>query len=138
MNQDYWKTYGDIAKAEIRKQLELGRKRFAIYPYGQVGVLVKYILNNYFEIHEEYIIDNGQADSKNIFRIQDIQYEKDIYFLICSVNSGSYVQVRRNILEKIPSENIIDLFGNVYEYERINEKKVHEVLAFLEEFSKYE
>lgn len=132
MKHEYWKTYGDIIKAKVSEQIEQGHKRFAIYPFGEIGVLVKYILNDYFQLDEEYIIDNGQANSKTIFRLQEIEYEEDIYILICSVNPASYYQIRKSILDKIPSKNIVDLFEN--EYGQVEETEIYKTIARLEEF----
>ena len=42
----------------IESQLDMGKRKFIIYPFGDVGVKVKNILNNSYGIKEDYIIDN--------------------------------------------------------------------------------
>ena len=110
MKYNFWNSYSKIVKTKISEQLELGHNKFVIYPFGDIGVLTKYILNNVFNINEEYIIDNSQANNQNIFSLQDAKWERDIYILICSENSKYYHQIRESILQFVPAENVIDLF----------------------------
>ena len=78
MKYNFWNSYSKIVKTKISEQLELGHNKFVIYPFGDIGVLTKYILNNVFNINEEYIIDNSQANNQNIFSLQDAKWERDI------------------------------------------------------------
>lgn len=52
------KTLVSQIKQCIEEKLGRGYKRFIIFPYGDVGIQVKQILNMVYGIREELIIDN--------------------------------------------------------------------------------
>ena len=47
----------EIIKKSIEKQISKGQKSYVILPFGETGLLTKGILNGYFGIEEEFIID---------------------------------------------------------------------------------
>lgn len=51
------------------------------------------MLNDYFGILEEYIIDNGLANSPNIFVLQEVKFEDDVFVLICNDSCFYYRQI---------------------------------------------
>lgn len=57
----------------IRTLLQEGHTEYAIYPFGEFGMLVKDILNKRYGIIEKYIIDNrlGMYSSNNIITLDE-------------------------------------------------------------------
>lgn len=45
-------------RSGIEEKIDEGYKRFAIFPFGKVGITAKNILNNAYKIDEEIIFDN--------------------------------------------------------------------------------
>lgn len=56
MNSNY-----AIIRHKISSLLDKGIKEFVIFPYGEVGMLTKNILNECFGIEELFVVDNGLA-----------------------------------------------------------------------------
>lgn len=53
---------------------ELKEKEVVIYPFGQMGLLVKQMLNEQYGIHEKYIVDNGLSKyNQYILSFEDFQ-----------------------------------------------------------------
>lgn len=124
--------YSNMIKKKLNEQLELGHKRFVIYPFCRNGRLVKYILNGVFNLKEEQIIDNGLANGKNIIKVEDFVWEEGLFVLVCNEGSNSYNQIRNNIQKYVPKDYIIDIFPNYYK-----SVDIEEVCQVLDELDAY-
>ena len=95
----------------ISKEVARGRKRFIIYPFGEIGRQVKDILNNYFHITEDLIIDNG-GKTKEVYPTEYLSsYDlTDKYVLICSNRNDIFLEIREAISSYVPQKRIIDIF----------------------------
>lgn len=104
--------YQKIREA-IEKALELGKKNFIIYPFGNNGVLTKQVLNGSFGIEENYIVDN-QLSLYNP-QIKNLEYFKDRdcsqnTVLLTIENPDVYKIVHDNAEKYFYKSNIVDIF----------------------------
>ena len=86
----------------IEEQLDKGKKKFIIFPFGDIGIQTKNILSEVYDIEAEYILDNHlpQYNSK----IKPLSYLKEIscddYVLVLSIiNIEIYNDIREKVLE---------------------------------------
>ncbi len=114
--------YQKIREA-IEKALELGKKNFIIYPFGNNGVLTKQVLNGSFGIEENYIVDN-QLSLYNP-QIKNLEYFKDRdcsqnTVLLTIENPDVYKIVHDNAEKYFYKSNIVDIFpwGGIEEEEK--------------------
>ena len=103
--------YSKINKA-INSYLEKwsGRK-IAIYPFGEMGVKTKEILNWRYGIKEAIIVDNhlSHVNSQilSLERVKDC--EEYIWILTCE-NPTFHTEIFRSIQLLVPEDQIIDVF----------------------------
>ncbi len=108
METDYQKIRNAIAKA-----LEMGKRRFIIYPYGEYGMLTKTILNHSFGVEECYVVDNRlslfnpQIKGLDYFETADIS---PYTVLLSNANPSTYESVRKEIVRYFREEDIVDIF----------------------------
>lgn len=89
---------------------------FAIYPFGELGIKTKQVLNECFGIQEYLIIDNGLCKSNS--NIKAIEYlseidSKKITVLFTVANPEIRNVLKQNILRYCDEEQIIELFPKV-------------------------
>lgn len=99
----------------ISKEIARGRKKFIIYPFGEMGKQVKDILNNKFHLPEDLIIDNDKTKHETGIEIYSMEYLAsydlaDRYILICSDRVDIFAEVRRAISGYVPQKKVIDIF----------------------------
>lgn len=102
----------------IRDLLEKAgtKKQFALFPFGDQGMLIKGILNEKYGIKEKYIIDNGVAeisDNPQVVSLADIDDadKEDIIVLLTSDNEEIYSEIRYQLLQHFKMEQIVDVFS---------------------------
>lgn len=96
----------------IERQL-ISNKKFIIYPFGEGGKDVKYVLNEIFDVQESFIIDNN-VKGANIYPLNYLDEYKlndDEYILITSYRDDIYDEIRNNIKGKVDEGKIIDLYN---------------------------
>lgn len=96
----------------IETKLEKGYKKFIIFPFGEVGIKVKQLLNYAYGIHEEYILDNYLCKYNN--SIKPLAYMNHIeckYFavLLSSSRPDIYNELKSNLLIYFTPEQIAEL-----------------------------
>ena len=103
----------------IESQLDMGKRKFIIYPFGDVGVKVKNILNNSYGIKEDYIIDNhlcqynSEIQSSTIFETIDCS----LYTILLSTTIQSiYEELKSVLIPYFSEEQVI----NIVPLENIN------------------
>lgn len=89
-------------------------QRVVLYPFGELGIQVKQILNWRYGIQEEFIIDENL--SKRNSQIKSLEYLSHIdtskyTFIITSENLECYDEIRINIRKYVDEKNIFDLFS---------------------------
>ena len=71
------------------RRVVLAHKKIAICPMGEMGILVKNILNNRYGVEEVYVIDNILSDTNpEILSVQELK-SKDISGLVVILASVS-------------------------------------------------
>lgn len=113
----------------IRTLIQEGRTEFAIYPFGEFGMLVKDILNKRYGITEKYIIDNKLGKyslNKTIITLDEfvLNKENNITILLSSDGAG-YTEVRYELLKRVDISKVIDVFS----YSMYFDKNVYYDLA---------
>lgn len=102
----------DIASV-IRYYVQRKHLPVAIYPFGKKGQYVKEILNKKLNIKEALIVDNNlskiEGEIKSIDDLKEIDCTQFLFF-ICSNSTKYYEEIRKEIHEVVPNENIVDLF----------------------------
>lgn len=99
----------------LSRLLDEGKRDFVIYPFGEQGLLTKYILNTRFAIKEKFIIDNSavggdEYDVRKFDSLKDTDIS-NLTFLIASDNEKYYTELRQSLLEYVSFENIYDLLS---------------------------
>lgn len=113
----YFKRIPAIKKG-IEKELEKGNRDFILYPFGEIGMLTKRVLNDCYGIEEAFIVDNHLAKYNE--NIKEVSYLGEIdvsnyQVLITSDNESLYEELRAQIKKYVPVEYIVDLFENEIE-----------------------
>lgn len=108
----YFEQIPDIKKG-IEKELEKGNRSFILYPFGEIGMLTKKVLNECYGIQEAFIVDNHLAKYNE--SIKEVAYLGTIdiskyQVLIASDNENIYEEIREQIKKHVPEEHIVDLF----------------------------
>lgn len=92
----------------IKSKLDEGFREFIIFPYGDVGVQVKYILNTAFDIQESYLLDSrlGKYNPK----IKPLEFvetlDREKYCLIFATTSRDNAYLLPNVKQYFPEKNI--------------------------------
>lgn len=72
------------------KELINNEKNIVIVPYGRNGRMAKDILNNEFDLQEEFLLDNYVYDMEKIFPINKMPKKKGIFFLVVAQTDTAY------------------------------------------------
>lgn len=89
-----------------------GAKSFIIYPYGDNGVRVNYVLDHYFFIKPKYIVDNIKSKSnKNIIDVKTLQnvYSESNYVILTVEREELNEQMLKELKAFVPDDKIINL-----------------------------
>ncbi len=110
------KRYSTQIKEIIQEKIVGFNGNIAIYPFGRRGKLVKEILNNEFDIHEKYIIDNNIIDS-NILSLENFLTMNDTncLLLICTDNNELKKEIKNDI-RTFNKRQIIDMLPEDIQY----------------------
>ncbi len=87
-------------------------RKFIIFPFGDVGVEVKYILNNVYGVTEAYILDNHLCKYNS--QIKECSFleklnSKEYLLLLASTNIDIYDELKKEVLRYFPVESIAEL-----------------------------
>lgn len=96
--------------------IKRGIKEFALFPFGEQGMIVKRILNERYGIKEKYIIDNVLCQTSNnpeIISLEDISSfdMKKITVLLTSDSEEIYSEIRDQLLKYFDMNQIVDVFS---------------------------
>lgn len=105
-------------KEVIQEEITGGITHFILYPFGERGADVKHVLNNYFGIHEDMIIDNLLAkkqEREGNVEIYSLQKLRNTDFsnrkiIITSDRIELYEELRKPLYEIVNPEQCVDLF----------------------------
>lgn len=99
-------------KACIEKALQKREKRFAIFPFGDIGMQAKNLLTGAYGIEPEYILDNNLCQYNPHIRPLSIlkDAEKDgLVLLLACENPDIYPQLKAIALTYMPENAILEL-----------------------------
>lgn len=129
-------TYFLKADRVIKRLLNEGKREFALFPFGERGMMVKDILNRRYGVHERYIVDNGLSSlgglSLDDLKKRDVD---DLIILLTSDNEEIYSDIRFELMQRFPIEKIVDLFSDSMYFDpevRYENYQSHPRLAALE------
>lgn len=111
---------------------ELQRKEVIIYPYGQMGLLVKQVLNGQYGIGEKYIVDNGLSRyNENILSFESFKNKinENTLLILTAVNKKAYSEIKQELLRYANSDQIISIIDPVI----ISRPEKSEYFAILKE-----
>lgn len=100
----------------IRDLVKRGIKEFALFPFGEQGMIVKRILNERYGIKEKYIIDNVLcqiSDNTEIISLEDTDSidMRKITVLLTSDNEDIYSEIRYQLLKHFDMSQVVDVFS---------------------------
>jgi len=95
-------------KSCIKAKLDAGFQKFIIFPYGDVGMQVKYILNTAFNIQESYLLDSHLMEyNPNIKTLEFLEtLDCKDYCLIFATTNPDNLYLKSIVQRYFPDENI--------------------------------
>lgn len=78
--------------------IQAGKRKFAIYPYGEMGIQVQNILIENYKIEDSVFIDSSE------------KLDSEYIVLLVNMNRRDYYQTRTALLENVSQERIVDVF----------------------------
>ncbi len=107
---NYWKV-----DETIRHCLDRGFRKFIIYPYGEVGLLIKNVLNDVYNIKETLIVDEAKAKYNNgVVAYEDFtptDYHEDAVLLLATVPPTS-AKTYLKAIKKMDPDRVICPFDD--------------------------
>lgn len=104
-------------RSVIEEKLESGYTRFAIFPYGDVGIKAKSFLNSAYGIAEEIIIDNHLSkynpQIKPIGVLNEID-RKGLAVILATTNGKIYPELKKQLTNYLNELQIADVYDKFY------------------------
>lgn len=120
---DYNKIDNALREVFVKEKME-GVGGVIIYPFGQMGIQTKEILNNRYGIYEEIIVDNFLADvNPRIKKVKEVSSPENYIWLITAADKA----VRQNIMSTLPSTIPENCIVEIFKEETKREVVVKEV-----------
>ena len=109
---DLYKEYITGTLDDCVKQ---NKRKFVLYPNGEITNIVKQVLDNVYNITPVFIVDNYKYDQKNVFNFEKAvqMTDVDMYYLVCSDNELYYDNIRNTLRRYVRDEQIVDLFPDI-------------------------
>ena len=121
----------DAVNASIRKSIEnrlaMGQRSFVIFPFGDIGMRVKNILNVAYGIEEKAVVDNNlckfnkQIHSSKWF--EKIRGGTDVCVILATTNMCIYEELKGIICKHVTDDCIEELDIMTMQKSEIKEKK---------------
>lgn len=100
---------------QIRRCIEekiQGGKKFIIFPFGDVGMQVKHVLNEVYGIQEGYILDNNLCRYNP--QIHELSFLstidcKDFFLILACTNADIYMNLKLEVEKYFNDEDIVEL-----------------------------
>lgn len=116
VDKQFYESYiYDMLKLQIQNQ----KKKFVLYPNGEITNLVRDILIDKYDISPVFIVDNIKFDGETVLNLEQAskKTERDMYYMVCSDRDDIYDIIRNNLKLYIKADQIIDLFPKLYDEE---------------------
>lgn len=112
LRENYKKLRNEHKLNQIKDICERKKWKLALYPYGVLGKKIRGWLEDR-HMHISLIVDNKLAGNETgILSVEELK-KIDIssfLFIICSDQPAIYGEIRSNLYERVPMENIFDWF----------------------------
>lgn len=128
-----FELYSNIRKHIENRIDDLRQKDVVIFPYGQIGLLVKQVLNEQYGIQEKYIIDNGLSKyNANILSFENLKtiMNKDIIIILTAANYWTYLETKKELVNEFDMSQLMCIIEPVV-VERSEEKAYYSILRDL-------
>ena len=111
----------------IEHKLDVGFRKFIIFPFGDVGMQVKEVLKNAYGIDAEYILDNNLCKYNSAIQtlgfLDNVSCDK-FCVILASTNPDIYEELKKELKKYFSAENIAELSSMMkLERERKKENK---------------
>lgn len=131
--------YKEYITGTLDDCIKQNKRKFVLYPNGEITNIVKQVLDNVYNITPVFIVDNYKYDQKSVFNFEKAVYmtDRDMYYLVCSDNDLYYNEIRNTLRRYIKDEQIVDLFPDINALEYIDNackllKELDEKIADME------
>lgn len=124
----------ELYKEHIADMLDIciqqNKRKFILYPNGEITGLVKQMLMEEYHISPIFIVDNYKYDEKTVFSFEKAEQmtEEDMYYLVCSDNDLYYDDIRNSLKMHVKDGQVIDLFPDTD-----NKEMAHKLLEEIDE-----
>ena len=114
--------YKEYITGTLDDCIKQNKRKFVLYPNGEITNIVKQVLDNVYNITPVFIVDNYKYDQKSVFNFEKAIHmtENDMYYLVCSDNDLHYDSIRETLKKYIKEEQIVDLFPDINALEYID------------------
>ena len=106
------------ASRVIKQLVGEGKTNFAIFPFGEQGMMVKEILNKQFGIREKHIVDNGLSHfGGGILSLDELKAKmtEDTIILLANDTETIYREIRSQLMARFDITKFVDVFsGSMY------------------------
>lgn len=107
--------YKEYITGTLDDCVKKNKRKFVLYPNGEITNIVKWVLDNVYNITPVFIVDNYKYDQKNVFNFEKAvqMTDVDMYYLVCSDNELYYDNIRNTLRRYVKDEQIVDLFPDI-------------------------
>ena len=107
--------YKEYITGTLDDCVKKNKRKFVLYPNGEITNIVKQVLDNVYNITPVFIVDNYKYDQKNVFNFEKAvqMTDVDMYYLVCSDNELYYDNIRNTLRRYVKDEQIVDLFPDI-------------------------
>ena len=131
--------YKEYITGTLDDCIKQNKRKFVLYPNGEITNIVKQVLDNVYNITPVFIVDNYKYDQKSVVNFEKAvqMTDRDMYYLVCSDNDLYYNEIRNTLRRYIKDEQIVDLFPDINALEYIDNackllKELDEKIADME------
>lgn len=114
------KDFNERVEEAVRCFLKNGRgggKKLAIYPFGDVGMRTKALLNWKYGVEEALIVDNKLAlVNPEIASLEQVKNPEAYIWLLTCGNLDYHKEILRSVQQLVPENQILDLFAHLPVY----------------------
>lgn len=107
--------YKEYITGTLDDCIKQNKRKFVLYPNGEITNIVKQVLDNVYNITPVFIVDNYKYDQKNVFNFEKAvqMTDGDMYYLVCSDNDLYYDNIRNTLRMYVKDEQIVDLSPDI-------------------------
>ena len=98
--------YKEYITGTLDDCVKKNKRKFVLYPNGEITNIVKQVLDNVYNITPVFIVDNYKYDQKNVFNFEKAvqMTDVDMYYLVCSDNELYYDNIRNTLRRYVKDE----------------------------------